>query len=320
MSEIVYINFPLSGGIKLFSDCLISKAKSNSIIYYQCGGSILSRLKIIKFFLKKNVWFSNNNIFIYLFICISPYRPSIILHDHKLRKGYSKKEYILNFLFKIFSSRFKSIIIHSEDAVARKLLTMPNVVYLQMPPHFYMPNSNNKSIKLNSNNSLKLLCFGRIEKYKNFEFIAKAVSNIDNVQLTIAGQGSLSSELKNIIDCSNNIFLLNDYISNEAVYDLFENHHYLVLPYESLTQTGLIDMSCAYNKPVIISNIPEFDKYRNKAFVRTIDITKNLDFNVFMRELNYGNSEYLHMKNACVEYYKEQEKTWEKYVSYFISN
>ncbi|TOM77961.1 hypothetical protein CGH70_23735, partial [Vibrio parahaemolyticus] len=74
--------------------------------FHWMGPGLKNKLKIMKFIFEKEVWFSNNNIMIYLFIVLSFSRCHIILHDHKLRTNPSFKEVLILFLFHCFAWRF----------------------------------------------------------------------------------------------------------------------------------------------------------------------------------------------------------------------
>ncbi|HDY7469584.1 TPA: glycosyltransferase [Vibrio vulnificus] len=314
MNKKIYINFPINGGVKQFSEKLQSKFNKNSDMKFcYLGLSKLSKLKIFKYFFYKNVWFSNNNIFIYLFIPFYLFKVSIILHDHKVRDNSSFKEKILNFLFRMFRFRFDKIIIHQNIGPdAERLLTYSNVIYRYMPPHGFniIPTCNHDY----NYERVKILCFGRIEEYKNLEFFAEAISGTEGIQLTIAGSGHVSEKLR-ILEKCDNIQIINRYIDDNEVVELISDTDFLALPYKSITQTTLIDMSGAYHKPVILSNIKEFDSYKNKNHVVIIDIlslerTKNT-----LLELNELDSDvYKDMCSSSYNSFLEAEGFWDEYV------
>ncbi|WP_434356178.1 glycosyltransferase [Parasalinivibrio latis] len=313
----IYFNFPFSGGVRQFSEKLQEKCSIyDDVEFYYLEAGWLKRLALFKFIFEREIWFSNNNVLIYFFLLLYPYKCNLILHDHKIRKGASKKEYLLIYLFRLFRWRFKNVIIHQKnDEDSQCLLNKRNVKYHYMPPHGYEVDVKLKIFEQRkASQKINLLCFGRVEEYKNFNYIADLVSELDNVELIIAGRG-MSSERLEEYSHRENIKVIDGYIEDGDVPSLFENSDYLVLPYTSITQTTLIDLAGAYSKPVILSNIDSFKVYQELRHVLILDINSRLKSLELLKSLNEVNpEEYEIMSKSSHAFYLQSLKKWESYV------
>lgn len=184
-----------------------------------------------------------------------------------------------------------------------------------MPPHGYEVDVKLKIFEQRkASQKINLLCFGRVEEYKNFNYIADLVSELDNVELIIAGRG-MSSERLEEYSHRENIKVIDGYIEDGDVPSLFENSDYLVLPYTSITQTTLIDLAGAYSKPVILSNIDSFKVYQELRHVLILDINSRLKSLELLKSLNEVNpEEYEIMSKSSHAFYLQSLKKWESYV------
>ncbi|HIF9541975.1 TPA: glycosyltransferase [Photobacterium damselae] len=314
----VFINFPIDGGVRQFSESIEKYIYKDFDFCYLDRGWI-NKLKIFKYLFYREVWFSSNNIYIYLFLMCYPFKCNLILHDHKIRTRTSKKEYILNKLFNIFKWRFNKVIIHQEnDSCAEKLLKKKNICYHYMPPHgFDRKNLYIKDKLVLNKNKIKLLCFGRFDDYKNYEYISELVSKTENIELTIAGSGNISEKLKKLAE-NDNIIIHNRYIDDDELPNFIRQCHFMVLCYKNITQTTLIDMAGAYYKPVILSNIPEFFHFRDKKFSYMINISeKEIALNEINSLKKISIDNYKDMCLSSHENYLKSESMWEGYVKEF---
>jgi glycosyltransferase involved in cell wall biosynthesis len=101
------------------------------------------------------------------------------------------------------------------------------------------------------------LYFGRLEPYKGLDVLANAFGlvrrELKGWRLMIAGGGTPPASL---IDApTTEIELLNRYLPDEEVATLMERARFVVLPYTSATQSGVIAMAYAFGRPVIASDV-----------------------------------------------------------------
>ncbi len=104
-----------------------------------------------------------------------------------------------------------------------------------------------------------ILFFGRIEKYKGIDILYNAYSKSKELQknfmLVIAGKGRLVNLQENI---EPNVLFINRYIKDSEVGYLYKNASAVVYPYISATQSGVLSLSCYFQVPSVVSDIPYF--------------------------------------------------------------
>lgn len=278
------------------------------------GPGLKNKLKIMKFIFEKEVWFSNNNIMIYLFIVLSFSRCHIILHDHKLRTNPSFKEVLILFLFHCFAWRFHSIVIHqNKDLASRKLLKRENVIYREMPPHG-LPLKISEEKIWEDNQNIKILCFGRVEHYKNFEYFSELIGELKFVDLIIAGKGNL--EIESLPD---NVRRIEGYISDETLGRLILDCDYFAMPYLSITQSALPALAGKFSKPLIYSSIDEFSSFDTfKNGIKIDGRNLNKDVSSLKSSLVRNHSEkYKKMSDNSSSFYQTQNEKWDTYMEVF---
>lgn len=119
-----------------------------------------------------------------------------------------------------------------------------------------------------------ILFFGRIWKYKGLEYFIKAQTlvnkEVTDTNFIIAGRGENIDKYLNMIENPNGFEIINDYISNEKVAELFESATVVVMPYIEATQSAVLMTAFAFNKPVIVTNVgglPESVDYGNAGII-----------------------------------------------------
>ena len=105
-----------------------------------------------------------------------------------------------------------------------------------------------------------ILFFGRIAEYKGVDILARSFLNSKSkslgVKLLIAGAGHI-----NVLDDMENedcIVQLNRYIENNELATLIHHSMFIVMPYKTATQSGVLMSAYAFNKPVIVSRVGDF--------------------------------------------------------------
>jgi glycosyltransferase involved in cell wall biosynthesis len=113
-----------------------------------------------------------------------------------------------------------------------------------------------------------LLFFGFIREYKGLRHLIKAMPKIikcvSNCKLLIVGDFYQNKdEYLRLIKENNvgeNIFIIDEYISGNEVEKYFSASDAIVAPYESATQSGIIQIAYGFEKPVIatkVGDLPE---------------------------------------------------------------
>ena len=99
----------------------------------------------------------------------------------------------------------------------------------------------------------KLLCLGRIVDYKNIPTLIKSIKGLDIAQLTIAGQQYPERNYNTEDDPR--IRIINKNLSEGEINNLLLEHHILVLPYLSASQSGILTLGIATRMVMVISKV-----------------------------------------------------------------
>jgi glycosyltransferase involved in cell wall biosynthesis len=113
------------------------------------------------------------------------------------------------------------------------------------------------------NNSPMLLFFGLIREYKGLKHLLKAMpeiqSTIPNVKLFIVGDfGDDKADYLRIINELNIekfIEVIDGYVPDNEVEKYFAACDLVILPYESATQSGVVQIAYGFEKPVVVTNV-----------------------------------------------------------------
>ena len=105
-----------------------------------------------------------------------------------------------------------------------------------------------------------ILFFGRIEKYKGIELLYEAYTHnpylLDNYKLVIAGSGDMYFDIdKRYAD---RVVLINRYVDDREIASLYRHAACAVYPYTSATQSGVLSLSCYFQTPSLVSDVPFF--------------------------------------------------------------
>ena len=108
-----------------------------------------------------------------------------------------------------------------------------------------------------------ILFFGKIDIYKGVDLIYKCYCThpeLQKMQLVLAGAGnyffSTTSKIKNIV-------IINRFLDDKELADLFSKAAVVVYPYISATQSGVISIASFFKKPIVLSNIDYFKEVAN---------------------------------------------------------
>lgn len=163
-----------------------------------------------------------------------------------------------------------------------------------------------------------ILFFGRITTYKGLEYLIEAAeiikNELHNFKIIVAGEGDISKhkELIKMKNLTDTFVLINEYIPNETVPELFQRSSLVVLPYIEGTQSGVVHVGYMFKKPVVATNvgsIPEVVEDGKTGFVvppRDVNILANAIIMLLKNDelrKEMGENGYRKM---------EEELSWEK--------
>ncbi len=191
-------------------------------------------------------------------------RGKFVLTVHDLVQHESQKSFTKEWRQNVFFRRMRKCINESNYLLSNSK-TQVNILKRQYPDKrtFYSPFPTLITEEIVIGNKIPselegtkdyILFFGRIEKYKGLDILIKAYerSNID-VPLVIAGSGELCTAYS-----SPRIKFINRYIDDAEISCLYKKAKWIVYPYISATQSGVLSLASYYGKPMILSDIPFF--------------------------------------------------------------
>jgi glycosyltransferase involved in cell wall biosynthesis len=117
---------------------------------------------------------------------------------------------------------------------------------------------------LNRRADLELLMFGLIRPYKGLDVLleALAVCRRSSVMLSVVGESwDSESELRALISrlgIESKVELVLRYVSDAEAAEYFARADVVVLPYRSVTGSGVLPLAFYYGKPVAASDLPGF--------------------------------------------------------------
>ena len=154
------------------------------------------------------------------------------------------------------------------------------------------------------NEKLTFLFFGLIRKYKGLDIFLNAVNKLeknisDKINILIVGECYENYEKYKKICQNSNISIkwFNEYIPDDKINIYFSASDYVVLPYRSASQSGIIPMAYHYNLPVIISNLDSLKKnvinnktgliFENENYNQLSKIISDITMNKISNDYNY---------------------------------
>ena len=105
-----------------------------------------------------------------------------------------------------------------------------------------------------------ILFFGFIRGYKGFDIFIKVAKLLEDKRpdITFLVAGELYEKTNyyhDLIGSSKNIIWHDEYIPNNRIHYYFSASDLLLLPYKSITQSGVVSLALSYKCPVMISNV-----------------------------------------------------------------
>lgn len=144
--------------------------------------------------------------------------------------------------------------------------------------------------------------FGRIDDYKGLDDIFKLAKDLPNEKFLVAGNGfsPIISNLKAL----GNVKVLNKFIPESEVKELFEGASLILLPYKSISQSAVQILSYSYATPVVcydVGNLNEFIIDGVTGF-----LVSSGDYSGFKKAIESFNQEDLPlMSKSCISFFKK---------------
>lgn len=161
-----------------------------------------------------------------------------------------------------------------QDMIDRYRISADRVKYLELwrrYPEYTIPVHNGRA-----------LFFGRINPYKGADNLLEIVRLCPNIQFDVVGR--VDQQMQDVVDelaNEKNVSLKNDYVTDEEMRSAFVHCDWVIVPYNSASQSGIIIDAYKYSRPVIafsVGAIPEqVDAEKSGYLVESNDNEKFAD-------------------------------------------
>lgn len=189
---------------------------------------------------------------------------------HDLHPHESKKEWYKELRARTRYKRLNKNLLYSRNIITNSLsqynelkqnYDMKNIYYHSFPTLV------SKIIQKGQELPMELAClrkpyilfFGRIEEYKGISLLYRAFTESPNLfkhySLVIAGKGNLPFHR---ISNEENVIILNRYIKDTEIANMYKNAACVVYPYISATQSGVLSLAYYFKTPLLASDVPFF--------------------------------------------------------------
>ncbi len=174
------------------------------------------------------------------------------------------------FLTKLVLKNGDAFIVHSKSDGEDLLTIKPNAEFRQNPHPTYnafkIKNLTKEQARQELHRSSEerlLLFFGFVREYKGLKHLLYAMpeirNQIDHVKLLVVGSFGDDKDAymkiikeQKITDC---VEVIDGYVPDNEVEKYFAASDLVILPYESATQSGIVQIAYGFEKPVIVTNV-----------------------------------------------------------------
>ncbi len=208
---------------------------------------------------------------------------NILPHESSGKEKEQYKKWYQSCDLLIVHNLYCKDLLEHEYGISNKICIMPFGVYELNKQ--YAKTKEEKTHK-------ELIQFGSIRKYKGIDILIQAIAELDEkikdkIHVTIVGKQYKKldpTDYKKMISDRNleSIISFNpDRISDEELFSMISNSDGCVFPYRNIYGSSAIMMAYAFDKPVIVSDIPTFIEETNNCKTglkfRSEDITSLRD-------------------------------------------
>lgn len=183
-------------------------------------------------------------------------RPRVVVVAHNVlpHERHRGDAALVKALFK----RVDGVLVHSEElaVLARPLVGVGvDVVVADIPPHMPVLPQPRRGVNADEPPHNQLLFFGTVRPYKGLDVLLRALANVPDVRLVVAGDvwsgvGALREQIGSL-GLSDRVTVRPGYVPGSAIPALFRDVDALVLPYRAGTASQNVMLAHAMGVPVI---------------------------------------------------------------------
>ena len=205
--------------------------------------------------------FTPHPVNIFIFKTIRKYLVLTQIHDPVPHSGNSLLDKIvLKIQLKIcykYSNFFSVAGDSLKNEIIKKFSVAPNRIFTI--PLALLPSRKLPLAKINSNKTIDILFYGRIEYYKGLDVLMNALELTErSLNVVIAGKGNVYFKIPK---CKSNIKIINDYVSNENILTMIQNAKLVVLPYRDASGTMIVSEVFYCGTPIVATDVGVLKEY-----------------------------------------------------------
>ena len=182
---------------------------------------------------------------------------------HEVNDHYQNQKLNNPLLEYLFKEKIK-IIVHSKESLNKiyQYKTAHHNKIFEIPFGLFETYLNYKPEYLIDKNLKYILFFGYMHAYKGLDILLASIKllskNNIGIKFVIAGSGNIAelNDLKNNEHC----IVINRHLTNNELVGLNKNAQFVVCPYKSASQSGIIMTSFLFGRPIIASNVGAFSE------------------------------------------------------------
>lgn len=115
-----------------------------------------------------------------------------------------------------------------------------------------------------------ILLYGRIDRYKGiYDWLLSHADHLDTLPPIVLAGRVVDTR---VMEFADRVTIINRFIANEEVSALFQGAQAVVLPYRSVTHSGIGDIAMSFGKLTYLPNLPYFtNRYSDEPLMRPLD-------------------------------------------------
>jgi glycosyltransferase involved in cell wall biosynthesis len=188
------------------------------------------------------------------------------VHDVRLHSGDIATARVPRVLVRCLARRSSAILVHGEGLRAEASdafsIELDRIFAFPHPPLVdYLRIAQAGRLKKTSDETFRILFFGRVLQYKGLKYLLEAVPvlarSIRDLKIIIAGAGDDLQQYADFISQNACIEVYDGYIPASEVARLFTDADVLVLPYIEASQSGVLMIAMSFGLPVVATEVGE---------------------------------------------------------------